>query len=58
MRTGNIGGTQGGRRPETGECPMRTVVHRSSGGDQKENEYRVHCPLVATGRQPDGSRGQ
>ena len=41
MRTGNIGGIQGGRRRETGECPKPTVVHRSSGGDQQESKYRT-----------------
>ena len=34
MWTGNIGGIQGGGRPETGECAEPTVVHRSSGCDQ------------------------
>ena len=40
MRTGNIGGTQGGRRPETGECPKPTVIHDSSGGDQQKASTR------------------
>ena len=39
MWTGIIGGIQGGRWPETWECPKPTVVHCSCGGDQQESEY-------------------
>ena len=46
MRIENIGGIQGGRRPETGECPKPTVIHCSRGGDQQESEYKGHSPQV------------
>ena len=46
LRTGNIGGIQCGRRPETWECTKPTVVHRSSGRDQLESEYQGHFPQV------------
>ena len=46
MRTGNIGGIQGGRRPETGERPKPTVIHCSRGGDQQEREFKGLYPLL------------
>ena len=51
VRTGNIGGIQGGRRPETGECPKLTGVHRSSGGDEHRclNEPGADLGLLAGG---------
>ena len=39
MQTGNIGGIQGGCRPEAGECLKPKVAQRSSRGDQQESEY-------------------
>ena len=50
MRTGNIGGIQGGHRPETGECPKPIVINCSSGGDQQKSEYKGHYPQVAIRR--------
>ena len=36
----NIRGIQGGRRPDIGECPKPTVIHCSSGGNQREVSKR------------------
>ena len=43
MRTGNIGGIQGGRRPEPEECHKPTVV-AGSGADLQERlvERKAH----------------
>ena len=46
VRTGNIGGIQGERRTETGECPKPTVMHCRSGSDQQESEYNGHSPYA------------
>ena len=57
MQTGNVG-IQGGCRFERGECAKPSVVHRSSGGDQQESEYKGHSPQVDIRRRPSSSSGQ
>ena len=44
-----IEGIQGERRPETGECPKPTVIHRCIGDGQQQNKCEGHSPQVDTG---------